>query len=202
MTAPPIQPTPPHNKFITVVSGLPRSGTSLMMQMLHVGGMPVLSDHVRSADDDNPQGYFEFEAVKRLKTDRSWLDQAPGKAVKIIHMLLMDLPTDRPYRLIMMNRDLDEVVRSQTKMLGRSGKSGAGLPQARLTQMFENQLVAVREWLARLDCFTMQDVHYARLVDDPASQAAMINQFLGGALDVSAMTSAVRPELYRNRSTI
>jgi hypothetical protein len=193
---------PPDNKFITVVSGLPRSGTSLMMQMLNAGGMPVLSDHVRSADDDNPQGYFEFEAVKQLKTDRSWLDQAQGKAVKIIHMLLMDLPTDRSYRLVMMNRDLDEVMRSQAKMLERSGKSGAGLPAERLKQMFKNQLATVREWLAKHDCFILQDIHYARLIDDPASQAELINQFLGGNLDVNAMITAIRPELYRNRPKV
>ena len=193
--------TAPFDDFITVVSGLPRSGTSLMMQMLDAGGMPVLTDELRRADDDNPRGYFEFEPVKQLKADRTWLDQASGKAVKIIHLLLMDLPTDRPYRVIMMHRDLDEVVKSQTRMLQRSGKRGAGLPPERLKQVFQNQLTSVRDWLAKHRCFSVQDVHYSLLIDDAARHAASISEFLGGGLDINAMTQVIHPELYRNRSS-
>ncbi len=124
--------------FITVVSGLPRSGTSLMMQMLVAGGLPALTDAVRSPDESNPRGYFEFEPVKRLRTDASWLEQARGRAVKIIHLLLRELPTDGrfQYRVLFLRRPLEEVIASQSAMLARAGKAsaepvalGEGLPQ-------------------------------------------------------------------------
>ena len=97
---------------ITIVSGLPRSGTSLMMQMLEAGGMPVLTDGIRDADEDNPRGYYELEAVKRTKDDPAWLHGAPGKVVKMIYLLLYDLPTTYNYRIIFMRRPLSEVVAS------------------------------------------------------------------------------------------
>ena len=121
-------------RFVTVVSGLPRSGTSLMMQMLAAGGVELLIDQIRRADADNPRGYFELEAVKRTRQDASWLDDAAGKAVKVIHLLLRDLPDDREYRVVMMSRDLDEVLASQQAMLARSGKKGANLPPERLAK--------------------------------------------------------------------
>ena len=102
-------------EYLTIVSGLPRSGTSLMMQMLQAGGLPAFTDRVRSADESNPRGYFEFEPVKRLRTDRSWLPQARGHAIKIIHLLLRELPLDGSlvYRIVFMQRPLEEVLASQ-----------------------------------------------------------------------------------------
>ena len=113
--------------FITVVTGLPRSGTSLMMQMLAAGGIPPLTDYQRKPDESNPRGYFEFEPVKRLRADRSWLDQAHGRAIKVIHLLLRELPTDGiyNYRVILMKRSIKEVLASQRVMLDRQGKTGA-----------------------------------------------------------------------------
>jgi len=102
---------------IYVVSGLPRSGTSLMMRMLDAGGVPAVTDRIRTADDDNPRGYFELEAVKRTKQDPSWLDDAPGKAVKVISQLLCELPPDRAYKVIVMRRKLGEVSAAQKTML-------------------------------------------------------------------------------------
>ena len=101
--------------FITVVSGLPRSGTSMMMQMLAAGGISPMTDEVRAADSDNPRGYYELEKVKHLRQDHTWLKDAVGKAVKIVHLLLMELPADRDYRVILMQRDLEEVLRSQAR---------------------------------------------------------------------------------------
>ena len=103
--------------MIVVVSGLPRSGTSLMMQMLQAGGMPLLTDGRRAADGDNPKGYCEFEPAKRLKDDASWLGAAEGRAVKLVSALLFDLPPERRYRVIFMTRDLDEVLASQRDLL-------------------------------------------------------------------------------------
>ena len=134
---------------IVVVSGLPRSGTSLAMQMLHAGGLECVTDGLRTSDTDNPRGYFEFERVKALKQDKGWLDDAAGKAVKIIHLLLTELPDDRPYRVVFMRRDLREVVKSQSTMLARSGRAGGGLPPERLMAVYQQQLKAVEQWLDR-----------------------------------------------------
>src|SRR5687767_12088310 len=134
--------------FVTVVSGLPRSGTSLMMQMISAGGIPALTDEVRTADEDNPRGYLEFERVKRIKQDTSWLDEARGKVVKMVHLLLYDLPLDRPYRVVFMRRNLDEVLASQRKMLERQGKQGAQIPEAQLRKVFEDQVKKVTTWMA------------------------------------------------------
>lgn len=170
------------------------------MQMLHAGGIAVVTDQLRAADDDNPRGYFEFERVKQLKTDKSWLDGAAGKAVKIIHMLLTELPDDRPYRVIFMRRDLRQVVHSQATMLGRNSKSGGQLPPDRLMAIYEQQLLAVNAWLAARPNFQVLAVQHAEMVANPASQAHAINLFLGGQLNEAAMAAAVDPSLHRNRS--
>ena len=186
---------------VTVVSGLPRSGTSLAMQMVHAGGMPAVTDGQRTSDADNPRGYFEFERVKQLRSDKSWLDDAAGKVVKVIHLLLMELPDDRDYRVIFMRRDLREVVASQTTMLTRSGKAGGGLPPERLMAVYEQQLATVGSWLAARPRFRVLDVPYAELVASPASWVPRINAHLGGALDEAAMRTAVDPALHRNRAS-
>ena len=186
--------------FVTIVSGLPRSGTSLMMQMLRAGGIPVLSDQIRAADVDNPRGYFEFEKVKHVKADNAWLEQARGKAVKIIHMLLMDLPPDLDCRVVFMHRDLREVVRSQATMLQRSGKAGASLTPDRLAQVYSSQLTAVKRWLAERPSFKLLEIEYADLIREPRPNSEAVSKFLGSDLDVDAMAAAVDPALYRNRA--
>ncbi len=186
--------------FVTVVSGLPRSGTSMAMQMLVAGGIPALTDGLRSPDADNPRGYFEFERVKALRTDKTWLDDAMGKVVKVIHMLLMELPDDREYRVVFLDRDLREVVKSQATMLGRSGKSGGGLPPERLIAVYESQLHQVRAWLAARPNFRVLRVPHAGLIREPAPHAKAMNEFLGGGLAEPAMVAAVDPSLHRNRA--
>ena len=171
----------------------------MAMQMLQAGGVPVLTDSVRAADDDNPRGYLELEAVKRLRGDRAWLDRAGGHAVKIIHMLMPDLPDDRPYRVVFMHRPMAEVLRSQGIMLERSGRQGASLPPERLAHMFESQLTQVRAWLAARSCFQVLDVQYAEAMTRPLEQARRVQSFLGLPLDVEAMAAAVDPSLHRNR---
>lgn len=186
--------------FITIISGVPRSGTSLAMQMLRAGGIAPLTDEKRMPDADNPKGYFEFEPVKQLRADQQWLDGAAGKAVKIIHLLLMELPADRDYRVLFMQRDLTEVVQSQAAMLQHSGKGGGGLGAAQLAQTYAAQLARVKNWLRERPCFRVMDVPYAELVREPRAMSEAINVFLGGGLDVDAMAGAVDPSLYRQRS--
>ncbi len=188
--------------FVTVVSGLPRSGTSLMMQMLHAGGLPALTDGLRAADENNLRGYFEFEPVKRLRSDRSWLPQARGHVVKVIHLLLRDLLLDGSlqYRLVFMQRPIDEVLASQRAMLQREGKDG-GDP-ALLKKAFEGQLAQLAPWLANQAGIAVMPVPYHQVLSAPQTVAAALNAFLGLDLDTAAMVRAVDPALHRQRSPL
>ena len=190
----------PSQTPIIVVSGLPRSGTSLAMQMIHAGGVSAVTDGQRVNDDDNPRGYFEFERVKQLKTDKGWIDEAAGKVVKVIHMLLAELPDDRPYRVIFMERDVREVVKSQSTMLARSGRTGAQLPPERLMAIYEQQLKVLEQWLASHPNFQVLRIPYAALVANPAAFVPQINAFLGGMLNEELMCAAVDPSLHRNKA--
>jgi hypothetical protein len=186
--------------FLTVVSGIPRSGTSLMMSMLDSGGIPVLIDNMREADVDNPRGYYEYEPVKALKRDASWVAQSSGKAVKMVYLLVYDLPPETEYRILFMHRTIDEVLASQRVMLERLGKP-ARVDDAKMARLFENHLVKFAAWIKDRPNIRVLDVDYNQMVADPAPIAAEIDRFLGGGLDTAAMTATVDPSLYRNRAT-
>ena len=186
--------------FVTVVSGLPRSGTSMMMQMIEAGGITAMTDNLRTADDDNPKGYFELEAVKKTKTESSWLNEAVGKVVKIIYLLLYDLPDNFNYRVVFMNRRIEEVLASQSKMLERRGETGASVDNEKLKLIFAAQLEKSRKWLKQQKNFDVQFVNYHDVVQDPLAESKAIAEFLGGQVDVDAMSSAVTDKLYRQRS--
>jgi hypothetical protein len=188
------------DKPVTIVSGLPRSGTSLMMQMLAAGGIAPLTDSLRQPDESNPRGYFELEAVKKLRSDRSWLHEAPGKAVKIIHLLLRELPTDGSfqYRVLLMQRPMSEVLSSQRAMLARQGKASAD--DAMLTKVYGAQMAEAERWLAEHAVFAVLPVSHGRLLQQPPLVAGEVNDFLGGQLDTAAMAAAVDPSLHRQRS--
>ena len=189
-------------EFITIVSGLPRSGTSLMMQILAAGGIPPLTDQQRMPDENNPRGYLEYEAVKQLRHDRSWLAHARGKAVKIIHLLLSELPNDGSltFRVLLMQRTIGEVLSSQRKMLARDGKAGAALADEALARIYLGQLEKAERWLASSPAFRVLKVEHRALLTEPAPVAELINDFLGGGLETAAMVAAVDPALYRERS--
>ena len=185
--------------FITIVSGLPRSGTSMMMKMLEAGGMEILTDKIREADDDNPQGYYEFERVKKLKEDRAWLEDARGKAVKVISALLKDLPPSYNYKVIFMRRKLEEVLASQKQMLVRRGEPTDRVSDERLRQLFQKHLQRVAVWLDEQPNFAVIYVDYNEVLDDPVVHVNRINQFLGNTLDVEKMAGVVDKSLYRQR---
>lgn len=191
----------PRFDFTTVVSGVPRSGTSLLMQMLAAGGMDLLADSSRPPDADNPRGYFEYEPVRRLRREAACLDAAVGKAVKVIHALVTAIPTDRDVRVIMMRRDLAEVVASQQRMLARYPSSTEFMPQARLAEIFESQLRDATRWIAAQPRFSLLEVEFAVLLAEPLSAAREVASFLGGGLDCRAMAEQVDPSLYRSRLT-
>lgn len=187
---------------VYIVSGLPRSGTSMMMQMLNRGGLPALTDEVRMADEDNPRGYFELERVKQTSEDASWVQEARGKVVKLISRLLLELPAGEPqgvrYKVVFMRRDLDEVLRSQHKMLERRGEKSSGSDDE-MKELFVAHLAEVEEWLRGRDDVDVLFVNYKRMIEDPQHGAARINAFLGGKLDMASMLDSVDPKLYRNR---
>lgn len=185
--------------FVTVVSGLPRSGTSMMMRMLDAGGLPALTDELRAADEDNPRGYYEYEPVKQTKQDSSWVANAVGKVVKMVHLLLLDLPDDYEYRVVFMRRHLAEVIASQDVMLARKGKAGPGLPPEKLMSMFEQQIGKVHAHLENQPNFRYLDVSYNDMLVEPEPRVAALNDFLGGGLDTPAMLAVVDPQLYRQR---
>lgn len=189
---------------VVIVSGLPRSGTSLMMQMLAAGGMPILSDARRVADDDNPRGYFEFEPVKRLLRDSSWLPNVRGKAVKIVAPLLHALPPDLPCRVILCERDLDEVLDSQQRMLERHSRAPVAAPEPRATLRAEylRELENAKELLARRPLTRVLSIDYRSAISDPRDAAQRINRFLSGCLNEEAMAAVVDPMLHRNRAPL
>lgn len=185
---------------IVIVSGLPRSGTSMMMKMLAAGGISPLTDELRAADGDNPRGYYEFERVKQLdKGDTGWLPMARGKAVKIISFLLQYLPAGERYQVIFLRRNLDEILASQRKMIINRGEDPNQMDDAQVAVMFNRHIELVEKWLARQPHIDTLYIHYSDVMADPMAQIELIAQFLGCELDRFAMAQVIDPNLYRNR---
>ena len=184
-----------------VVSGLPRSGTSMVMNMLDAGGYPVLTDQVREADEDNPKGYFEYERVKDLgeTEDKSWLREGRGKAIKVISHLLKELSDDNYYKIIFARRDLREIVASQNIMLDRKSESNP-VDDAKAVELYRKHLVNVRFLVRRKPNLEMLELAYTDILSNPESAAGQISAFVGRNLETSAMAAIVDPALYRNRA--
>ena len=187
--------------FVTVVSGLPRSGTSMMMKMLDSGGMELVIDGIRKPDDDNPKGYYEFERVKKLKEDKEWVKDAVGKGVKVISALLPELPLSYKYKIIFMRRRMEEILASQKKMLIRRGEPTDTVPDEVMAKEFEKHLQKIEKWLAEQPNMDVLYVTYHEVVADPVSHIKKVNEFLGDVLDEEKMLEAVDQNLYRNRAT-
>jgi hypothetical protein len=186
--------------FITVISGLPRSGTSMMMKMLDAGGLPPLTDNLRAADDDNPKGYYEFERVKKMPDgDIAWVEEAQGKSVKVISALLEHLPPGYSYRVLFMQRKVEEILASQKQMLVRSGKPAGEVTDDQLAEMYGKHLAKVTAWLDEQPNFSVLYLDYGAMLADPQRYADQVNQFLGNTLHADEMARVVDPELYRQR---
>jgi len=187
---------------IVVVSGLPRSGTSMMMKMLDAGGLSIMTDGERTADVDNPKGYFEFERIKNLEKepDKSYVRGARGKALKVISFLIKDLPDDNDYRIIFMRRDLDEVITSQNKMIDHRGSDDTDAGDEAMKEAYRNDIIRTRLLCRKKSNFELIEIHYRETVEDPRATAQKVNSFLDGKLDLAAMNAAVDASLYRNRA--
>lgn len=191
--------SPAKQQPIVVVSGLPRSGTSMMMKMLQAGGLEPLTDSIRTADDDNPNGYFEFERVKQMSAgDRVWLDEAGGKVVKVISYLLEQLPSDRTYKVIFMEREIKEVLVSQKKMLDHRGEKSK-ISDEEMEAQFREHIKLVKPWLARQPHMEVLYVGYNSMMSDPDPLCNRIVDFLGIPLDLEKMRAVPNAKLYRNR---
>ncbi len=184
---------------IIIVSGLPRSGTSLMMQMLQAGGLELLTDNQRPADPDNPRGYFEYGPVKSLARDNAWLSQAEGQAVKVISALLPYLRPQLTYKIILMKRPLKEILASQQTMLQRLGRQGSTVSDQALGEIFAKQLADTERWLKQQAQIEVLTINYRDAIMEPEATARAVAQFVGLPLKVEEMAKVADPNLYRQR---
>lgn len=186
--------------YIIVVSGLPRSGTSMMMKMLEAGGQPILTDNLREADANNPNGYYEFERVKQLPDgDYGWVAEAGGKVVKIVTGLIMNLPSDAKYKVIFMQRAMKEVLSSQKKMLGRLGREDDRVEDEKMKKIYQEHLKQVNAWISKQPNIEVLYVNYNTMLGNPLESLIKVNEFLGGEMDVNVMAGVINKELYRER---
>lgn len=190
----------PKKQPIVVVSGLPRSGTSMMMKMLAEGGLQTVTDSIRNADDDNPNGYFEFERVKQMTAgDRAWLDESGGKVVKVISALLEHLPTGYSYKVVFMERAIKEVLASQKKMLDHRNEQNK-VSDTEMEEQYRAHLAAVKPWLARQPHMEVLYVDYNKMMSEPGPLCKRLVEFLGMSLDEEKMLAVPNARLYRNRA--
>ncbi len=185
---------------IIVVSGLPRSGTSMMMKILAQGGLSIVTDELRSADEDNPNGYFELETVKQMSAGNvAWLSNAGGKVVKVISALLEHLPSDYSYKIIFMEREIKEILASQRKMLIRRNETSQ-IDDAEMEAQFRQHLTVIKPWLIRQPNMEVIYISYNALMSDPEPHCGRVKEFVGLELDLSKMVAVPSKELYRNRA--
>ena len=185
--------------MIIVVSGLPRSGTSMMMKMLEATNIPVLVDEIREADEDNLKGYYEDERAKVLHLNNSWISEAEGKAVKIISYQLPHLPKKHKYRIIFMERKIEEILASQNKMMQRRGESTDDIPDNMMARIFKKHLIETSQWLIKQPNIDTIYINYNQTLENPESSAEKIAEFLQKDLDIEKMMQVVDPNLYRQR---
>jgi hypothetical protein len=187
-----------HNAVI-VVSGLPRSGTSMMMKMLNAGGIEPVTDNIRTADEDNPKGYYELEKVKQLDKDNAWVADCEGKAIKVISMLLKPLPATQHYKIIFMRRKMEEILASQKQMLIRRGQPTDTIPDAKMAEMFNKHLRDIESFIEKQPYMECLYISYNDVLENAAANVEKINEFLGGAMNKAAMLEVVDKALHRQR---
>ena len=184
---------------IVIVSGLPRSGTSMMMRILAEGGLPVITDELRRADVDNPNGYFEFETVRQMSEGNvDWLANANGKAVKVISALLEYLPSNYSYKIIFLERDIREILESQRKMLAHRNEKATGA-EAEIELQIQKHLSVMKPWLVRQPNIEVLFVNYNTLMTQPEPLCEQITEFLELPLNQTRMLAVPDKQLYRNR---
>lgn len=187
------------DQSIIVVSGMPRSGTSLMMQMLAAGGVPIFTDKKRPADPNNYHGYFEHEAVKTIEKNTRWLENVKGRAIKIISPLLRYLPEKYDYKIIFMERNIDEIILSQNTMLKKSGKSPGRISDKRLHELYAQEIRSVKSWMDKQSNIDVLFVNYADLISDAIRHLRRLENFLDCRFDLHKMSAVVDKTMYRSK---
>jgi len=187
------------DNVITIVSGLPRSGTSMMMQILESGGMKIVTDNIREADEDNPHGYYEYEKVKEIKKNIGWLNDTRGKAFKMVSQLLYDLPSDRNYKVIFMKRKMNEILASQSKMLERMGNNKDGTSDTKMAEFFNKHLSKIIDWIEGKEYIDVLYIDYSNLLTNPDEHIKTLNRFLDYKLNEEKAVKVIDKSLYRNR---
>lgn len=185
---------------IFIVSGLPRCGTSMMMQMLEAGGIPVITDHIRKADEDNPRGYFEFEKVKKIKEDSSWLDDCHGKVFKMVSALLYYLPNNKEYKIVFMKRKMDEMLASQNTMLRRKGQGDSVVSDEEMAKKLDKHLLKIKTWLAQQRNFNVIYINYNSVIENALTNATNVALFFNLPIDIAKMVQVVETSLYRQKT--
>ena len=179
---------------IIVVTGLPRSGTSLMMQILAKSNLPILSDGKRESDINNPEGYYELEAVKGIVRDNSFLNEAKGKVVKIVAPLPTFMNKNLKYKVVFMRRDMDQILRSQEKMLEKDQAS----EREKFRTIYEFHLKKTYQFF-KDNSIPFIDINYSKLIEQPEVELAILKDFCSLNCDVNDLIEVVKPELYRNK---
>jgi len=186
------------SKYIFIVSGLPRSGTSMMMNMLTEGGMEILTDNVRKADVDNPKGYYELEIVKNIRNDNSWLHASRGKAFKIVSELLYYLPDEHNYKVIFMRRHTDEILASQSKML-KTRTIDNNIEDEILGRAFNNAISRITRWLDSQKNIDTYYADYNKVLYDTENTVSNITKFVDLEMPIKKMISVIDPKLHRHK---
>ena len=192
-------PNKQKNEPIIVISGLPRCGTSMMMQMIEAGGIEIVTDHIRRADEDNPRGYYEFEKVKEIKNSTDWLEECHGKAFKMVSALLYYLPKDKNYKVLFMKRKMQEMLASQKTMLERQGIKDDSVSDEKMAEKYEKHLQKMENYLKRQSNIDVIFINYNEVTQDPHNNAKLVSRFLGDRLNVDKMVDVVDKSLYRQR---
>lgn len=197
-------------EIITIISGLPRSGTSLMMQIVEAAGLSIFTDGKRLADDSNQRGYYEHDRISGLlqQSDRSWLAATRGQALKIVAPLLSALPLRfKPdqegaqprkapsYRILFMERDIREILASQSAMLQRLGKKP---PQGDLAKAYQQQVTNAACWIQQHQIPTL-GIDYHDLVHGSDDLLRKIAAFLGTPDKLAEMQAVIDPRMHRAR---
>ena len=185
---------------VTIVSGFPRSGTSMMMQILQAGGMPVLCDDISRANEHNPRGYLEYSKTRTIVKDSSWIKDAKGMAIKVMAVHLRFIPPEHNYRVIFMRRNVDEIIFSREIMSRKSGRSIAiGVPEFN-PEWYNRILNRCSEWMLSQNNIVTYYCDYNDMISNTKEGIDRLNDFLIPNLDTNAMISAVDPKLYRQRA--
>jgi hypothetical protein len=171
----------------------------MMMSMLESGGIPVLTDNIRKADEDNLKGYFEYEQVKQIEEDQSWVPMAEGKAVKLISALIKHLPPEYHYKIIFMRRRIEEILASQKRMLERRGELTDTVPDDLMAQLFENHIQEVLTWMNSQPNIDYIEFNYNDALQNPEKNIKRVVDFLDCELDEAKMLKVIEPRLYRQR---